>query len=271
MNSLGSSVLDCPHDENFVCHGHFLLSSFTLYSLFTSPAFPPPYLHSQNLPDNETAADSNNLCPSTDADSDKSRKRSVDQMMGAAKSEDDLSSTAGDGDGTQFTRDGIGRQSISEKRHGTIDAKTTKQYWEIKAKRGESPTKGAGAGRSTEAPRPKTTHFEGVDVLSLIKAAEMKGTVMLGGLGGGDGGGEREIKAREEEDGGGEATKVMPMMMRKSASLESLQKVIQKRESESAKGESGGTGKYLSYATRDGHWRSRAAVCFKPRRFYSSV
>ena len=158
-------------------------------------------------------------------------------MIGA-KSEDDVSST-GDGDG-QFTRDGLGRQSISEKRHGTIDAKTTKQYWEIKAKRGESPTKPVGAaaaaapsGREALAARPKTTHFEGVDVMKLIKAAEEKGVIMGIG-GGGDGGVEREVKAREEGDERIGA-KVAPL--RKSASLESLQKVIQKRESESAKGE----------------------------------
>ena len=85
------------------------------------------------------------------------------------------------------------------------------------------------------AARPKTTHFEGVNVMELIKAAEQSGVIMgVGGkAGGGGGGGEREIKAREEGDER-VAAKVAPL--RKSASLESLQKVIQKRESESAHG-----------------------------------
>ena len=164
-----------------------------------------------------------------DSDSEPSRKRSVDQIS-RARSEDDLSSA-----GEQFSRDGIGRQSISEKRHGTIDAKTTKQYWEIKAKRGESPTKLSGKDNGI-LQRPKTTHFEGVDILSLIKAAEQKGVIMGMGAGGGAvGGEEREVKAREDGD---EKTIAKVAPLRKSASLESLQKVIQKRESESAKGES---------------------------------
>ena len=70
--------------------------------------------------------------------------------------------------------------------------------------------------------------------MELIKAAEQSGVIMgVGGKAGGGGGGEREIKAREEGDER-VAAKVAPL--RKSASLESLQKVIQKRESESAHG-----------------------------------
>ena len=190
----------------------------------------------ENKENESSIADDNN----ENTVEDRSRKRSVDQLS-RAKSEDDLSTA---GDGTQFTRDGLGRQSISEKRHGTIDAKTTKQYWEIKAKRGESPTKptttSAASGRDAMmAARPKTTHFEGVDVMKLIKAAEEKGIVM--GVGGapveGSGSGEREIKAREDGDERRGVTAVKVEPLRKSASLESLQKVIQKRESEASKGE----------------------------------
>ena len=98
--------------------------------------------------------------------------------------------------------------------------------------------------------RPKTTHFEGVDIMSLIKAAEQKGVIM--GIGGG-GGAEREIKAREEGD---EKTTATVAPLRKSASLESLQKVIQKRESESGKGELMVT----KYPRQNNHFRKSPVI-----------
>ena len=84
--------------------------------------------------------------------------------------------------------------------------------------------------------RPKTTHFEGVNVMELLKAAEQTGVIM--GVGANNafealtGGRERKIRAREEGDER-QAAKVAPL--RKSASLESLQ--CHTRESGSAQGE----------------------------------
>ena len=71
--------------------------------------------------------------------------------------------------------------------------------------------------------RPKTTHFEGVNVMELLKAAEQTGVIM--GVGANNalealiGGRERKVKARED----GDERQAAKVPLRKSASLESLQ------------------------------------------------
>ena len=93
-------------------------------SAFKKKYYISPIQSQRDGPDVSNKTDESKDNDDSDSESP-SRKRSVDQMS-RARSEDELSSAAGDG---QFSRDGLGRQSISEKRHGTIDAKTTKQYW----------------------------------------------------------------------------------------------------------------------------------------------